>query len=41
MKKLDLRRCQIPKNAYERGGNERVDTPNHLGADPSERRKDL
>ena len=30
MKKLDLRSCQILKHAYKRGGNERVDIPNHL-----------
>ena len=30
MKKFDLMSCQQPKHAYKRGGNERVDIPNHL-----------
>ena len=30
MKKLGLHSCQIPKHAYKRGGNERLDIPNHL-----------
>ncbi len=30
MKKLSLNSCQIRKHTYKRGGNERVDIPNHL-----------
>ena len=30
MKKLSLKSCQVPKHAYKRGGDERIDIPNHL-----------
>lgn len=30
MKKLNLVSCQMPKHAYKRGGDERLDIPNHL-----------
>ena len=30
MKKIDLSSCQQPKHMYKRGGDERVDIPNHL-----------